>query len=314
MTAQQMIDTVKTLAEGLALRRRLDGLSRPGPAQQAAARPGQSRQGLGRLRFRRSFGKPVKIVNDALMQAIGSYEGGRMLFLGLGTGLGAAMIVEQRRPADGACASALSRRAELRGLCRRTRPGKARQEEMAQIRLRRRRAAARGHAARLRRHRRRQCREARRSCRPTAGAATTSAPSRAGFGSGTTRRWLSDPAGIGNSAAALPAMGNIAHSASSGIGACFLRSRRRLTFLLPLYPLELRSDGRRRLRQARTRTPHANRAGCASPVPFPPLSGNAADLPPCAATSVATARFSSMIEPQWRLIWPLDRFSVSSDR
>ena len=38
--------------------------------------------------------KPVKVVNDALMQAIGSYEGGRMLFLGLGTGLGSAMIVD----------------------------------------------------------------------------------------------------------------------------------------------------------------------------------------------------------------------------
>ncbi len=39
-----------------------------------------------------ALGKPVKVVNDALMQAIGSYQGGRMLFLGLGTGLGTAMI------------------------------------------------------------------------------------------------------------------------------------------------------------------------------------------------------------------------------
>lgn len=44
--------------------------------------------------FRRAFGVPVRVINDALMQAIGSYEGGRMLFLGLGTGLGAAMIVD----------------------------------------------------------------------------------------------------------------------------------------------------------------------------------------------------------------------------
>ncbi|MFD1942985.1 ROK family protein [Paradevosia shaoguanensis] len=44
--------------------------------------------------FGRAFGKPVKVINDALMQAIGSYDGGRMLFLGLGTGLGAAMIVD----------------------------------------------------------------------------------------------------------------------------------------------------------------------------------------------------------------------------
>ncbi len=44
--------------------------------------------------FKRAFGHPVKIVNDAAMQALGSYEGGRMLFLGLGTGLGAALIVD----------------------------------------------------------------------------------------------------------------------------------------------------------------------------------------------------------------------------
>ena len=44
--------------------------------------------------FQRAFGRPVKIVNDAAMQALGSYKGGRMLFLGLGTGLGSAMIVD----------------------------------------------------------------------------------------------------------------------------------------------------------------------------------------------------------------------------
>jgi polyphosphate glucokinase len=44
--------------------------------------------------FKKAFGCPVKIVNDAAMQALGSYEGGRMLFLGLGTGLGAAMIAD----------------------------------------------------------------------------------------------------------------------------------------------------------------------------------------------------------------------------
>jgi polyphosphate glucokinase len=44
--------------------------------------------------FRKAFGRPTHILNDAAMQAIGSYEGGRMLFLGLGTGLGSAMIVD----------------------------------------------------------------------------------------------------------------------------------------------------------------------------------------------------------------------------
>jgi glucose-6-phosphate isomerase len=46
--------------------------------------------------FRRAFGRPVRIVNDAALQALGSYEGGSMLFLGLGTGLGSAMVVEGR--------------------------------------------------------------------------------------------------------------------------------------------------------------------------------------------------------------------------
>jgi polyphosphate glucokinase len=44
--------------------------------------------------FGAAFGKPTKLVNDAAMQAIGSYEGGRMLFLGLGTGLGSALVLD----------------------------------------------------------------------------------------------------------------------------------------------------------------------------------------------------------------------------
>jgi polyphosphate glucokinase len=44
--------------------------------------------------FRRALGRPVKVINDAAMQALGSYRGGRMLFLGLGAGLGSAMIID----------------------------------------------------------------------------------------------------------------------------------------------------------------------------------------------------------------------------
>ncbi|MCI0748423.1 MAG: ROK family protein [Verrucomicrobia subdivision 3 bacterium] len=44
--------------------------------------------------FETAFKRPVKVVNDAAMQALGSYKGGKMLFLGLGTGLGSAMIVD----------------------------------------------------------------------------------------------------------------------------------------------------------------------------------------------------------------------------
>jgi len=68
----------------------------PGPV--VHGRPIHEPYNLGagwvRFNFERAFGHPVKLVNDAVMQAVGSYEGGRMLFLGLGTGLGSAMIVD----------------------------------------------------------------------------------------------------------------------------------------------------------------------------------------------------------------------------
>ena len=48
--------------------------------------------GWPRFDFRKAFRKPVAIINDAALQALGSYHGGRMLFLGLGTGLGSAMV------------------------------------------------------------------------------------------------------------------------------------------------------------------------------------------------------------------------------
>jgi predicted NBD/HSP70 family sugar kinase len=45
--------------------------------------------------FAKALGKPVEVINDAAMQALGSYHGGRMLFLGLGTGLGSALVLEK---------------------------------------------------------------------------------------------------------------------------------------------------------------------------------------------------------------------------
>src|SRR5260370_23015333 len=48
--------------------------------------------GWARYNLEKSLGKPVRIINDAAMQALGSFRGGRMLFLGLGTGLGSALI------------------------------------------------------------------------------------------------------------------------------------------------------------------------------------------------------------------------------
>ena len=51
-------------------------------------------QGWVGFDYEAAFGKPTQVVNDAVMQAVGSYQGGRMLFLGLGTGLGSVMIVD----------------------------------------------------------------------------------------------------------------------------------------------------------------------------------------------------------------------------
>jgi predicted NBD/HSP70 family sugar kinase len=59
-----------------------------------AAEPHNLGTGWVDLDFGAAFGKPVRLINDAAMQAIGSYHGGRMLFLGLGTGLGATLIIE----------------------------------------------------------------------------------------------------------------------------------------------------------------------------------------------------------------------------
>ena len=93
MSASQMVTAVNTLAEGWAFD--VISIGYPGPTHRN--RPLIEPANLGGdwvgYDFEAGFGRPVKIVNDALMQAIGSYDGGRMLFLGLGTGLGAAMIV-----------------------------------------------------------------------------------------------------------------------------------------------------------------------------------------------------------------------------
>jgi polyphosphate glucokinase len=59
-----------------------------------AAEPHNLGKGWVGFNFARAFGKPVRIINDAAMQAMGSYTGGRMLFLGLGTGLGASLIIK----------------------------------------------------------------------------------------------------------------------------------------------------------------------------------------------------------------------------
>lgn len=94
MTASQMVTDVKKAAA----KWKYDAVSigYPGPVvhNQPVSEPHNLAGGWVGFDFKKAFGCPVRIINDAAMQALGSYEGGRMLFLGLGTGLGSAMIVD----------------------------------------------------------------------------------------------------------------------------------------------------------------------------------------------------------------------------
>ena len=94
MTAAQMVQDVKAALKG----RSYDVISIGYPAPVVHGRALREPFNLGGgwvgFDFRKAFGRPVKLINDAAMQALGSYHGGRMLFLGLGTGLGSAMIVD----------------------------------------------------------------------------------------------------------------------------------------------------------------------------------------------------------------------------
>ena len=71
-------------------------LGYPGPVvrNRPVAEPYNLGRGWAGYDFARAFNRPTRVVNDALMQALGNYKRGRMLFLGLGTGLGSAMIVD----------------------------------------------------------------------------------------------------------------------------------------------------------------------------------------------------------------------------
>lgn len=94
MSAERMVEAVKELASDWDYA--VVSMGYPGPVLHG--RPVSDPRNLGKgwvgFDFEKAFGCPVKVLNDAAMQALGSYEGGRMLFLGLGTGLGSAMIVD----------------------------------------------------------------------------------------------------------------------------------------------------------------------------------------------------------------------------
>src|SRR4029079_544274 len=94
LTARQMVSGVRALDKGW----EYDAVSigYPGPVRNN--RPVNEPYNLGKgwvdLDYDAALGCPVKMGNDAAMQALGTYEGGKMLFLGLGTGLGSTLIVD----------------------------------------------------------------------------------------------------------------------------------------------------------------------------------------------------------------------------
>jgi len=94
LTPQQMAAGVKKLAGGW--KYEVISMGYPGLVlrDRVVAEPHNLGRGWVHFDYRAAFGRPVKIINDAAMQALGSYKGGKMLFLGLGTGLGSALIVD----------------------------------------------------------------------------------------------------------------------------------------------------------------------------------------------------------------------------
>ena len=89
-----MVEQLAGLVEGWDFDRVSIGVPAPVADGRVLKEPVNLGKGWKGFDFEAAFGKPTKVVNDAVMQAIGSYEGGRMLYLGLGTGLGSTMILE----------------------------------------------------------------------------------------------------------------------------------------------------------------------------------------------------------------------------
>src|SRR5207248_11107676 len=96
MTAAAMVEAVKQMTRDWSYD--VVAIGYPGPVVHGAPvkEPANLGPGWVGYDYAAAFGHPVKIVNDAAMQALGSDQGGRMLFLGLGTGLGSAMVVDGR--------------------------------------------------------------------------------------------------------------------------------------------------------------------------------------------------------------------------
>jgi polyphosphate glucokinase len=94
MTARRMVEGTLEIVAGWDFDRVAIGVPAPVVDGAVVHDPVNLGPGWKGFDFQAAFGRPTKVVNDAAMQAIGSYRGGRMLFLGLGTGLGSTLIVD----------------------------------------------------------------------------------------------------------------------------------------------------------------------------------------------------------------------------
>jgi len=92
LTAAQMISAALELADGWTWDVVSLGIPSPVHGGRVVSDPVNLGDGWVGVDYEAGFGKPTRVVNDAAMQALGSYEGGRMLFLGLGTGLGSSLV------------------------------------------------------------------------------------------------------------------------------------------------------------------------------------------------------------------------------
>ncbi|MGZ4333828.1 MAG: ROK family protein [Gaiellaceae bacterium] len=94
LSAAEMVAGTLATADGWKWSAVTVGIPAPVRAGKVIAEPVNLGDGWVGFDFESAFGMPTKVVNDAVMQAVGSYQGRRMLFLGLGTGLGSALIVD----------------------------------------------------------------------------------------------------------------------------------------------------------------------------------------------------------------------------
>jgi polyphosphate glucokinase len=95
LTPTQLVAAVHELAEGWTYEAISIGYPGVVGTRGPRSEPGNLGPGWVGFNFAAAFDRPVRIINDAAMQALGNYEGGRMLFLGLGTGLGSALIADR---------------------------------------------------------------------------------------------------------------------------------------------------------------------------------------------------------------------------